>query len=286
MKHHLTERELIEYRFRLTSENQMSTSARHLADCAECRQRLEQLNRKFAALDFLREDIEVSEELISQVAEQARQPSPKKVVLFRKYPWITAVAAVLVVGFVLLIGNLTQERQTQPDLAKRAEPEEKASYRDLKPLDKTEVDPTVRIVAKGLEEGTESPLAGDFIAGDVTKEKYAMDMPKEKAPIMEHLHRETTIGGTGSTAPESISEQPPFAPASAIELVTLPRRDKVQLTIYNSADLTLVRERRNLTLKKGWNWLQFMWANTLIDPTSLNLEPLEQGDKIDIQQLV
>ncbi|MHC4560615.1 MAG: DUF4139 domain-containing protein [Planctomycetota bacterium] len=29
-----------------------------------------------------------------------------------------------------------------------------------------------------------------------------------------------------------------------------------------------------------------MWANTLIDPTSLNLEPLEQGDKIDIQQLV
>ena len=50
--------------------------------------------------------------------------------------------------------------------------------------------------------------------------------------------------------------------------------------------MTLVRERRNLTLKKGWNWLQFMWANTLIDPTSLSLEPLEQKDKIDIQQLV
>jgi hypothetical protein len=66
----------------------------------------------------------------------------------------------------------------------------------------------------------------------------------------------------------------------------LPRRDKVQLTIYNSADLTLVRERRNLTLKKGWNWLQFMWAGTLIDPTSLSLEPLEQAGKIDIQQLV
>jgi hypothetical protein len=50
--------------------------------------------------------------------------------------------------------------------------------------------------------------------------------------------------------------------------------------------LTLVRERRNLTMKKGWNWLQFMWANTLIDPTSLSLEPLAQADKIDIQQLV
>ena len=81
-------------------------------------------------------------------------------------------------------------------------------------------------------------------------------------------------------------EKPPFAPASAIELVVLPRRENVQLTIYNSADLTLVRERRNLTMKKGWNWLQFMWANTLIDPTSLNLEPLAEKNKIDIQQLV
>ncbi len=38
-----------------------------------------------------------------------------------------------------------------------------------------------------------------------------------------------------------------------IDLVTLPDRDKTQLTIYNSADLTLVREQRTLTLKKGLN---------------------------------
>ena len=66
----------------------------------------------------------------------------------------------------------------------------------------------------------------------------------------------------------------------------LPRRENVQLTIYNAADLTLVRERRNLTLKRGWNWLQFMWANTLIDPTSLHLEPLEHKDQVEVQQLV
>jgi hypothetical protein len=81
-------------------------------------------------------------------------------------------------------------------------------------------------------------------------------------------------------------EQPPFAPASAIELVVLPRRENVQLTIYNGADLTLVRERRNLTLKRGWNWLQFMWVNTLIDPTSLSLEPLEHEGEVQVQQLV
>ena len=71
-----------------------------------------------------------------------------------------------------------------------------------------------------------------------------------------------------------------------VDLVTLPRRDKAQLTIYNSADLTLVREQRSLTLKEGWNRLELAWANTLIDPTSLSLEPLAQADKIEIQQLV
>jgi hypothetical protein len=71
-----------------------------------------------------------------------------------------------------------------------------------------------------------------------------------------------------------------------VDLVTLPRRDKAQLTIYNSADLTLVREQRSLTLKEGWNRLELAWANTLIDPTSLSLEPLGQADKIEIQQLV
>jgi hypothetical protein len=94
-------------------------------------------------------------------------------------------------------------------------------------------------------------------------------------------------GAAAAPAPtEFIAEPPPFAPASAIELVVLPRRQDVQLTIYNSADLTLVREKRNLTLKQGWNWLQFMWANTLIDPTSLELSPLEQKDKVRVQQLV
>jgi hypothetical protein len=36
-----------------------------------------------------------------------------------------------------------------------------------------------------------------------------------------------------------------------VDLVTLPSRDTVQLTIYNSADMTLVRESRALTLKGG-----------------------------------
>jgi len=80
--------------------------------------------------------------------------------------------------------------------------------------------------------------------------------------------------------------EPPFPPASAIELNVLPKKQSSQITIYNSADLTLVRETRKLTLKRGWNWLQFMWANTLIDPTSLSLEPVEHKKDVRIEQLV
>jgi hypothetical protein len=71
-----------------------------------------------------------------------------------------------------------------------------------------------------------------------------------------------------------------------IDLVTLPSREKVQLTIYNSADLTLVRDERILTLKKGENNLQFSWANTLIDPTSLELIPKQDINSINISQLI
>lgn len=71
-----------------------------------------------------------------------------------------------------------------------------------------------------------------------------------------------------------------------VDLTTLPTRDSVQLTIYNSADMTLVREQRALTLKEGINKLQFSWENTLIDPTSLEMIPKANADQIDIQDLV
>jgi hypothetical protein len=71
-----------------------------------------------------------------------------------------------------------------------------------------------------------------------------------------------------------------------VDLVTLPARDMVQLTIYNSADMTLVRESRALTLKEGENDLQFSWENTLIDPTSLEMTPKGRADAIEIAELV
>ena len=307
MKRHLTEQELIEYRFKLAADAEAERAGEHLAECRHCRAELEKLERKFASLDLLRGEVAASEDLISRVIEQAGRPRRIKVAASRKLPaWAAAAAAVLVVGVLIMVAN-------HPGQRKGDEPS-----------------------AKGPEKGIAVP-------------------PTE---LRSATGDKSGLGGMAAMA-EGIPDKPPFAPASAIELVVLPRRENVQLTIYNSTfqtlrmsggygdlgggrggyggrmggsggggggyggggygglgvkldeatskaleeamkrapsmqmpisapggDVTLVRERRNLTLKRGWNWLQFMWANTLIDPTSLSLEPLEKGDKIDIQQLV
>jgi hypothetical protein len=67
-----------------------------------------------------------------------------------------------------------------------------------------------------------------------------------------------------------------------VDLVTVPTREGTQLTIYNSEDITLVREHRLLTVKPGVNRIQFSWANTLIDPTSIEFRILEHQDKVDL----
>jgi len=67
-----------------------------------------------------------------------------------------------------------------------------------------------------------------------------------------------------------------------INVTTLPGRDTVQLTVYNSADLTMVKETRTLVLRKGLNRLEFSWANTLIDPTSVEFRALTHADEVDV----
>jgi len=253
MKGHLTKGQLIQYQFKLVSDVYLEEIAGHLAACAECRRNLEQLRRKFAALDLLREDVTASQDLISQVIEQAAEkPHVKRGAKYlappyrRGLPWLGA-AAVLLVGLLFLVTYMNRQAPERPtDLVEKE-------------------------IAPGITMERKAPI----------KQEPVLLVAKPSEP-------EGYLAGLGgSVAHEAVmSEDAPFAPASAIELVTLPRRESVQITIYNSADLTLARERRNLTLKKGWNWLQFMWANTLIDPTSLSLEPLQEADKIDVQQLV
>jgi hypothetical protein len=78
------------------------------------------------------------------------------------------------------------------------------------------------------------------------------------------------LGAVGSTA------------YGRINVTTLPGRDTVQLTVYNSADLTMVKETRTLVFRKGLNHLEFSWANTLIDPTSVEFRALNHADEVDV----
>ncbi len=72
------------------------------------------------------------------------------------------------------------------------------------------------------------------------------------------------------------------AVAKNVDLSTVPPRDTVQLTIYNSEDLTLVRETRTISMRQGINPLQFSWANTLIDPSSVDLRFKTNADELDL----
>lgn len=77
---------------------------------------------------------------------------------------------------------------------------------------------------------------------------------------------------------------PSLHAASNIDLSTVPERNTVQLTIYNSEDLTLVRETRQIVFKPGQNRLQFSWANTLIDPTSVQLEFKDHAESLTLTE--
>jgi hypothetical protein len=67
-----------------------------------------------------------------------------------------------------------------------------------------------------------------------------------------------------------------------VNVATLPGRDSVQLTIYNPADLTMVRETRALTFRRGLNRLEFSWANTLIDPTSVEFRAVTHAGRVEV----
>ena len=256
MNGHLTDQQLIDYQFDLASQADASAIRTHLDKCDACRQRLHSLARKLAALELLRDDVKASRALLSDTIRNAKQAGRWRRILIYRMPWAGAVAATVIVGIALLLMPPGSGRQNAlPPVPPQGGPlSEPAS-------------------SKGMA-GAEQ-LAAGADGGSAERLSASGGQPTPLLAATAHVPQT-----------DAIAERPPFAPASAIELVVLPRREDVQLTIYNAADLTLVRERRNLTLKRGWNWLQFMWANTLIDPTSLHLEPLEHKGQIEVQQLV
>lgn len=213
---HIPADQLRNYQFGLLPEADATETAAHLETCTDCREKLHALETQFAALDVLRDQPAVSDEILAAVVGQRRRrfqlrlngrralffPTEQDAPSTFWKPALAVAASLLVLFGILRMDRTAESRQD----------------------------------------------AGDTLA--------------------------------------ALRAEQPFPPASNIELNVLPRRDEVQLTIYNEEDLTLVREKRKLVLNRGWNWLQFMWSNTLIDPTSLELEPKTHAAQIEITQLV
>jgi len=273
MNGHCTEQQLIDYAFELASEAQMREIRAHLDGCEACRARLDGLKAKFSTLDLLREEMGASPALIASTIEAATEIRRPAILRLWARPWLGAVAAVVIVGVALLVvSTFGPGRRAPQRVAEELFSQENLSQR------------TLDVPAAA---GPEKLVAADSSLRSDATAPAAVWQPQAKLGDGVVARSLTAPAPAELTlADAEIAEKPPFAPASAIEMVVLPRRQNVQLTIYNGADLTLVREQRHLTLKKGWNWLQFMWANTLIDPTSLSLEPAEHRDQVQVRQLV
>jgi hypothetical protein len=71
-----------------------------------------------------------------------------------------------------------------------------------------------------------------------------------------------------------------------VQLVTVPGRDTVELTIYRSEDLTFAKEQRNITLREGSNLIQFSWAGTRIDPTSAQLKSVSDPENVQVLEAI
>ena len=79
MNAHLTKEELIKYQFELASDDRAREIAAHLEECAKCRAGLEAIKNKFAALDLLRGQPQVSKDLIDRVIAETSRTTPLRI---------------------------------------------------------------------------------------------------------------------------------------------------------------------------------------------------------------
>lgn len=104
---HLSDRQILDTQFRLATEHAARRVAEHLAACGACRQRDEQLRRKFTSLNALRESAPASEQLVAETLRRIRQaqPEPRAAVPWLSWVWgAAAVAAVLLA--IVYVGPL------------------------------------------------------------------------------------------------------------------------------------------------------------------------------------
>ncbi len=77
----------------------------------------------------------------------------------------------------------------------------------------------------------------------------------------------------------------PLPAMARIDTAVLTPTRRIQTYIYNSADLTMIKDTRVLHFAKGMNPVRFSWAGTRIDPTSLSLDISDPDLPLEIRQI-
>ena len=74
--------------------------------------------------------------------------------------------------------------------------------------------------------------------------------------------------------------------AGAVELTTVPERQEVEMVVYAAQDLTHITDRRLIELSEGINRVQFDWADTQIDPTSVRLRAADEKGELSVENIL
>ncbi len=118
MNPHLTEQQLLDYQFDLLDPAPHAAAARHLEDCAVCRQLADQTRRKMGALDVLKGLPVLPEDLVADTLQQlkARRTIKPAIRFPRPAAWVGVAAAA---ALVLILFHAHVIRRPAADSAPR-----------------------------------------------------------------------------------------------------------------------------------------------------------------------
>jgi hypothetical protein len=200
MNKHLTEQQLIDYQFKLADQAGLNQARTHLGQCEQCRRKLEKLARKFAALDLLRGEVKVPEDLLSRTVEQVVRPRRSRAIWLYRVPALGAVAAAVIAGAaLLLVSNDRPKNATVPTVSPGLPPQNDAA---APARSETQVAKSLLPEADGLGEVGRAEPAGQSKSLSFDMEPTAI-APGAAGRVDRAPKREESRLGTRLAPPES-----------------------------------------------------------------------------------
>ena len=226
MNNHLTDRQILDARFKLCTDAQADAVNAHLAECADCRNRADALKQKFTSLDLLRGGTSASEQLIAETLRQVRNEPEPKTILLPRLGWLAGTAAAAALVVVFFAGPLAKQPEQLAMTREAAAPAVQMAMKEEPPAENANLPTASDIADKDVNEpAVEALVAGEEEIAeakcDAVGGQLAMAAPKpaaggtfalkRSAVAMKALRAPVADGVTGATY--NPSEWSIYAPA-------------------------------------------------------------------------